>query len=120
LLKSDNNVFKRINKSTSSDLDPSLIFQFEQLQKHFSAVRRMGSDTKGLEEEDRVLLEAVTKLKLSRINELAESKDGSRSELVDLLIRLNTLLSDFSNTISDRYFEGRIDPQQLVNTSWED
>ncbi len=103
------------------DTNPrSLIFQFEQLQKHFSAVRRMGSDTKGLEEEDRVLLEAVTKLKLSRINELAESKDGSRSELVDLLIRLNTLLSDFSNTISDRYFDHRIDPQQLVNTSWED
>jgi uncharacterized circularly permuted ATP-grasp superfamily protein/uncharacterized alpha-E superfamily protein len=103
------------------DTNPrSLIFQFEQLQKHFSAVRRMGSETKGLEEEDRVLLEAVTSLKLSRINELAESKDGSRSELVDLLIRLNTLLSDFSNTISDKYFDHRIDPQQLVTTSWED
>ena len=98
----------------------SLIFQFEQLQKHFSAVRRMDSETKGLEEEDRVLLEAVTSLKLSRINALAESKDGSRSELVDLLIRLNTLLSDFSNTISDKYFDHRIDPQQLVTTAWED
>jgi hypothetical protein len=37
-----------------------------------------------------------------------------------LLIRLNTLLSDFSNILSDKYFDHRIDPQQLVTTSWED
>jgi uncharacterized alpha-E superfamily protein len=98
----------------------SLIFQFERLQNHFTAVRKIDSNLKGLDEEDRVLLEAVTSLKLSRIEALAESQEGSRNELSGLLIRLNTLLSDFSNILSDKYFDHRIDPQQLVTTSWED
>ncbi|MFT4776317.1 MAG: putative circularly permuted ATP-grasp superfamily protein [Oleispira sp.] len=98
----------------------SLIFQFERLQNHFTAVRKIDSNLKGLDEEDRVLLEAVTSLKLSRIETLAESQEGSRNELSSLLIRLNTLLSDFSNILSDKYFDHRIDPQQLVTTSWED
>ncbi len=98
----------------------SLIFQFEQLQKHFTAVRRIDANLKGLEEEERILLEAVTSLKLSRIAALAESQNGSRMELTGLLLRLNGLLSDFSNTLSDKYFDHRIDPQQLVTTSWED
>lgn len=98
----------------------SLIFQFERLQAHFTAVRRMDSNLKGLEEEDRILLEAVTSLKLSRITALAENKEGSRAELSSLLIRLNSLLSDFTNILSDKYFDHRIDPQQLVTTYWEE
>jgi hypothetical protein len=90
------------------------------LQNHFTAVRRTDPNLKGLDEEDRALLEAVTSLKLSRITTLAESQEGSRCELSALLIRLNTLLSDFSNILSDKYFDHRIDPQQLVTTSWED
>jgi GDPmannose 4,6-dehydratase len=103
------------------DTNPrSLIFQFEQLQNHFAAVRRTDPNLKGLDEEDRALLEAVTSLKLSRITTLAESQEGTRFELSALLIRLNTLLSDFSNILSDKYFDHRIDPQQLVTTSWEE
>ena len=98
----------------------SLIFQFEQLQNHFSSLRRMNSDLSGLEEEDRVLLESVTSLKLSRIKQLAEINDGARNELATLLKRLDILLSEFNNTLSDRYFDHRIDPQQLVTTFWED
>lgn len=98
----------------------SLIFQFERLQQHFTSLRTMDSNLKGLEEEDRVLLEAVTHLKLSRIATLAESKDKTRTELSTLLSRLNILLSDFSNILSSRYFEHRMDPQQLVTTTWED
>ena len=103
------------------DTNPrSLIFQFERLQNHFTAIRSVDSNLKGLEEEERVLLEAVTSLKLSRIAALAESEEGSRRELSTLLTRLNTLLSDFSNILSDKYFDHRIDPQQLVTTFWED
>jgi uncharacterized circularly permuted ATP-grasp superfamily protein/uncharacterized alpha-E superfamily protein len=103
------------------DTNPrSLIFQFERLQNHFTAIRTVDANLKGLEEEERVLLEAITSLKLARIAALAESEEGSRNVLSTLLIRLNTLLSDFSNILSDKYFDHRIDPQQLVTTFWEE
>lgn len=96
----------------------SLIFQFEQLQNHFSALRTGESNLRELEEEDRVLLEAITSLKLSRIAHLVESHEGSRTKLASTLSQLNKLLSDFSNVVSDKYFEHRVDPQQLVTTFW--
>lgn len=103
-------------------LDPSnprsLIFQFEQLQDHFSVLRKGDTNLRELAEEDRVLLEAITSLKLSRIAQLVEVKEGSRSNLTVLLTQLNKLLSEFSNVVSDKYFDHRIDPQQLVTTFW--
>lgn len=94
----------------------SLMFQFEQLQHHFENISNNDSNSRQLEEEERVLLEAVTSLKLSRISELAEKSNGDRSELIDLLMRVNKLLADFNNIITDKYFEHKVDPQQLVNT----
>jgi uncharacterized alpha-E superfamily protein len=96
----------------------SLIFQFEQLQNHFSVLRRGDTNLRELEEEDRVLLEAITSLKLSRIANLVENQEGTRVQLALLLTQLNRLLSDFSNVVSDKYFDHRIDPQQLVTTFW--
>ena len=98
----------------------SLLFQFEQLQQHFAALRIGDTNLRELEEEDRVLLEAVTSLKLSRIAHLAEHEEGSRKQLSILLNKLDKLLSDFSNVVSDKYFDHRIDPQQLVSTFWGD
>lgn len=103
-------------------LDPtnprSLIFQFEQLQHHFAVLRRGDTNFTALAEEDRVLLEVITSLKLSRIAQLVEVSDGSRQNLALLLTQLNKLLSEFSNLVSDKYFDHRIDPQQLVTTFW--
>jgi uncharacterized circularly permuted ATP-grasp superfamily protein/uncharacterized alpha-E superfamily protein len=96
----------------------SLIFQFEQLQNHFAALRKGTNNLRELVEEDRVLLEAVTSLKLSRIIQLVATTKGSRQNLSVLLTQLNKLLSDFSNIVSDKYFDHRIDPQQLVTTFW--
>ena len=96
----------------------SLIFQFEQLQNHFAALRKGNTNLRELVEEDRVLLEAITSLKLSRIVQLVETNEGSRQNLTTLLTKLNKLLSDFSNVVSDKYFDHRIDPQQLVTTFW--
>lgn len=103
-------------------LDPtnprSLIFQFEQLQHHFAVLRKGDTNFTALAEEDRVLLEVITSLKLSRIAQLVEVTDGSRNTLTVLLTQLNKLLSEFSNLVSDKYFDHRIDPQQLVTTFW--
>jgi len=98
----------------------SLIFQFEHLQSHFAALKRGDMNIRELEEEDRVLLEAITSLKLSRIAHLVECTDGSRGKLALLLSQLNKLLSDFSNLVRDKYFDHRVDPQQLVSTFWGD
>lgn len=96
----------------------SLIFQFEQLQNHFAALRKTDTNLRELVEEDRVLLEAVTSLKLCRIAKLVEANESSRQNLSTLLAQLNKLLSEFSNIVSDKYFDHRIDPQQLVTTFW--
>ncbi|MFT6154353.1 MAG: putative alpha-E superfamily protein [Bermanella sp.] len=98
----------------------SLMFQFEQLQYHFESIRNNDINSRQLEEEDRVLLEAVSSLKLSRISELAETTDGYRTELIELLMRINSLLADFSNIITDKYFEHKVDAQQLVDTYLDD
>ncbi|MFT7109332.1 MAG: putative circularly permuted ATP-grasp superfamily protein [Psychrobacter glaciei] len=98
----------------------SLMFQFEQLQHHFENISNNDVKSTQLEEEDRVLLEAVTSLKLSRISQLAENSDGYRAELIELLMRVNKLLAEFNNIVTDKYFEHKVDVQQLVNTYLDD
>lgn len=96
----------------------SLIFQFEQLQLHFAALRQNEVSHRELADEERVLLEAITSIKLSRIDHLVESQDWSRTKLSLLLTQLNKLLAEFNNVVSDKYFDHRVDPQQLVTTFW--
>ena len=103
-------------------LDPSnprsLLFQLERLQQHHKELPKNDSSQVELEEEERALLEAVTSLKLSRLPQLMEIVDGKREEMNVLLLRLETLLTDFNSLISDKHFDHRIDPQQLVTTFW--
>lgn len=98
----------------------SLVFQFEQLKSHFEALQTGRLSNSRLEEEERALLEAITSLKLSRLGELLETSADRREHLENFLQQLEKLLSDFSNIISDKYFDHRIDPQQLVSTFWGD
>lgn len=96
----------------------SLVFQFEQLQQHINKLPPRPDKGLQLVAEERVLLEALTSLKLSRLGVLLETEGKIRVELVTLIQRLETLLSEFSVIISDRYFDHRVDPQQLVTTYW--
>lgn len=98
----------------------SLMFQFERLQMHFENIRRREENKRILVEEERVLLELESALKLSRIGELVTQTDGQRHQLMALIEKLTGLLESFSNIISDKYFDHRIDPKQLVNTYFED
>jgi uncharacterized alpha-E superfamily protein len=96
----------------------SLVFQFEQLQQHINKLPPRPDKGLQLVAEERVLLEALTSLKLSRLGVLLETEGDTRVELVTMIKRLETLLSEFSVIISDRYFDHRVDPQQLVTTYW--
>ena len=96
----------------------SLLFQLERLQQYLGELPN--ADTQGgeLEDEERALLEAISSLKLSRISQLLESNTEQRDELKNLLDHLERLLKDFNRFISEKHFEHRADPQQLLTSTW--
>ena len=96
----------------------SLLFQLEKLQQHLADLPKTDTLKGQLEEEERALLEAVTSLKLSRLPQLLETTTDNREEMSNLLGQLEKLLSEFNRIISDKHFDHRIDPQQLVTTFW--
>lgn len=101
-------------------LDPnnprSLLFQLERLQQHLVELPGMEPGKGTLEEEERTLLEAVTRLRLARLPQLLASADGKRAAMEALLTDLDKLLQDFNTMISDKHFDHRADAQQLLAT----
>lgn len=101
------------------DANPrSLLSQLERLQLHLEELPRADLKIGELEEEDRALLEAIASLKLSRLPQLLETSTESREELDQLLQQLEKLLQEFNRFISDKHFDHRADPQQLVTSFW--
>jgi uncharacterized alpha-E superfamily protein len=96
----------------------SLLFQLERLQQHLAELPRDGANAGELEEEERALLEAVTRLKLARLPELLTTTAGKRAHLNELLAALDKLLLDFNTLISDKHFDHRTDAQQQLVTSF--
>lgn len=103
-------------------LDPtnprSLLFQFEELQNHISQLPKAERRSCELVPEERATLEAVTTIKLTRLAQTLETETGERENLTKLLQQLEELVCSVSNVISDKYFDHRVDPQQLVSTFW--
>ena len=99
----------------------SLLYQFEQLQNHIDNLPQIGISSRELQAEQRSLLEAVTTLRLSHLVELAQVNEdsGRRDELDQLLGRLQHLLGTIGGVVSDKYFDHRVSPQQLVRAVWE-
>ncbi|HTF95981.1 MAG TPA: circularly permuted type 2 ATP-grasp protein [Cellvibrio sp.] len=96
----------------------SLIYQLTQLEQHFAGLPDDG-DT--FSTEHKLLLEATTALKLSDIKTLAKTTRGIRSELDQLLSRLQYLITSAAKTIAQRYFDHTDGPQLLVkNSDWQD
>lgn len=96
----------------------SLLFQLERLQQHLAHLPQAAKQGGALDEESRALLEATTSLKLSRLPQLLEAATTTREEMEQLLSRLEKLMQDFNRIVSDKYFDHRIDPQQLVTSFW--
>lgn len=94
----------------------SLLFQLERLQQQLDELPGAEESGSELEEEERALLEAMTSLKLSRLPQLLQTTSASREDMDRLLEQLGKLLKEFSQFISDKYFDHRADPQQLVTT----
>lgn len=99
----------------------SLIYQFEQLQTHIDNLPAVGISSRELQAEQRALLEATSKLRLSRLVELARASSAGdkREELDKLLQELTQMLNTIGRVVSDKYFDHRAGPQQLVRAVWE-
>ena len=96
----------------------SLLFQLERLQQHLVELPGIEAGQGELEEEERALLAAVTRLKLARLAQLLEVKGDKRPEMQTLLKELDRLLLDFNTLISDKHFDHRTDAQQLLATTF--
>ena len=103
-------------------LDPtnprSLLFQFEELQNHINQLPKAERRSCELVPEERATLEAITTIKLTRLAQTLETETDERENLTKLLQQLEELVCSVSNVISDKYFDHRVDPQQLVSTFW--
>lgn len=98
----------------------SLIYQLSQLEQHFKEIPRHDAE---LSQEQKLLLEASTTLRLSDPRSLTESHEdsGVRESLDQLLARLHYLLSNAGKALSQRYFDHAQGPQSLVkNTDWQE
>ncbi|QEY12415.1 circularly permuted type 2 ATP-grasp protein [Cellvibrio sp. KY-YJ-3] len=96
----------------------SLIYQLNELEHHFSD---LPDDREILSSEHKLLLEATTALKLSDISALVKTHNSIRTELDQLLSRLQYLMTQVAKAIGQRYFDHTEGPQLLVkNTEWQE
>lgn len=99
----------------------SLLYQFEQLQALIDQLPEVGISSRELQAEQRALLEANSTLRLSHLVDLANAEEGTEQRVLleQTLERLYELLTTIGSVISDKYFDHRVGPQQLVRAVWE-
>ncbi len=98
----------------------SLLFQLEQLQKLVDELPPIGITSRELLGEQRAILDALTRLRLSRLVDLAAvDAQRQRNTLLTTLNEQRTLLQALGSLLSDKYFDHRAGPQQLVPASRE-
>jgi uncharacterized alpha-E superfamily protein len=76
-----------------------LIYQLNELEHHFSD---LPDDREILSSEHKLLLEATTALKLSDISALVKTHNSIRTELDQLLSRLQYLMTQVAKAIGQR------------------
>lgn len=84
----------------------AVIYQLVRLNEHVAGLPKSGIPPHGSAEE-RLVLEALTLLRLADIGQLLQVPDGQgrREDLEHLLARLGYLLSTFSDTLNMSYFK---------------
>ena len=104
------------------DANPrSLIYQLNKLQVHFGKLPREAT-ARHLTIPERLLLEASTQLRLHDAAGLSQiDREASTHNALDqLLVRINHLLTDISDSVTNTYFRITQAPQQLVRTYKEE
>jgi len=98
----------------------SVLYQLEKLQSHVAELPAPVTASREVEGEERCILEALSKVRLSELSRLAkvEPATGKRSELDQLFARVQYLLAETSNHLSRKFFDHTQGPQQLVRQRW--
>jgi uncharacterized alpha-E superfamily protein len=93
----------------------SLVYQIDGVQKHIAELPRKGGYP--MSEEERLVLMAVSRLKLSQTVRLSEvdPSAGSRKRLANLLIGVRVLLEKTSEALSRSYFIHTQKVQQIAS-----
>lgn len=99
----------------------SLLFQLAALNEHIDKLPDT-SRSVGLSPEGRCTLEAVTAVQLADLSKLVVCDEGSgaRVMLEQLLTTVQKLLGNTAMLITAKYFDHRVEHQQLVVDRWED
>lgn len=98
----------------------SVLYQLEKLQGHVAELPAPVTASREIEGEERCILEALSKVKLSELGRLAQvdAATGKRGELDQLFARVQYLLGETSNNLSRKFFDHTQGPQQLVRQRW--
>jgi uncharacterized alpha-E superfamily protein len=99
----------------------ALLFQLKELAEHLAALPGQQSNNE-LSREQRLLMEATSKLQLAELDQLSEAgEDGQlHNELDQLLARLIHLLNELAAQIGAHYFDHTATPQQLTEQTDEE
>ncbi len=99
----------------------SIIFQLEAIERHLEALPGQPENAR-LSTEQRLLLDASATLRLSDTRQLSQPGEGQylRGELDQLLSRLQGLVSQTANALTDKYFKHTAGPQPMSSTEREE
>ena len=97
-----------------------LLFQLRRLDECLKTLPYPFSESRELEAEARYLLEATSMLQLLRLEDLVAINEdsGRRLQLEECCQRIDYLLSQTAVSLSEKYFEKPIVPQQLLRQHW--
>ena len=97
-----------------------LLFQLRRLDECLKTLPYPFSESRELEAEARYLLEATSMLQLLRLEDLVAINEdsGRRLQLEECCQRIDYLLSQTAVSLSEKYFEKPIVPQQLLRQNW--
>ena len=100
----------------------SVRFQFDRLKKYINGLPRVKPTNAELSTEEKSILEADTRIRLADLSLLCErdASDKTRPQLKAMLAQLQKSLADISTIVSDKYFDHKVGPQQLVRRNWEE
>ena len=96
----------------------SLLYQIEKLNEHVGALPKSNESRHELTPKEKILLECETVIKLPSLTGFCMRENGKRVKLNSNMTRIQELLSDLSNVITDKYFDHRETSQQLVRRTW--
>lgn len=112
-----NNVISGLEILMMDETNPrSMIYQFNELTKHLKKLPRSEISSSELSKEIKLNIKSLTDLQLVDLDDLAvvNEETSKRENLVDFLSQIEGQLEEFSNVISDKYFDHMTEHQQLI------